>query len=104
MKKIKKLMSLFLLVFCLICLSACNSGLSVKLNFEDGSLYKELNVEKGVEVSLDTPTKEGYTFKGWYIANDLVEAPYVFEDDVVLVAKFDINMYTYIPIHQIIIV
>ena len=44
---------------------------------------------------MDAPTKEGYTFKGWYIANDLVEAPYVFEEDVVLVAKFDINMYTY---------
>ena len=95
MRKIKKLMSLFLAVICLICLSACNSSLSVRLNFEDGTLYKEISAEKGVELSLDAPTKEGYTFKGWYIANDLVEAPYVFEEDVVLVAKFDINMYTY---------
>lgn len=95
MKKMKVLASLILIFICLLFVSACNTSINIRLNFEDGTLYKEVTGEKGLEVALENPEKEGHTFKGWYLGNDLVEAPYIFEDDMVLVAKFDINLYTY---------
>lgn len=95
MKKI-----LFLLnVLMLIILSSCKNE-SITISYEtyggtvinDVILYKD---DKYVEIE---PSKEGYTFIGWYSDESFdnlyrVTANYKFDKDIKLYAKWEINIY-----------
>lgn len=67
----KKLLSVVLLV-CLICaaaLTACQQQVTLTLYDNDGkTVIKTLTVNRGgVAVKPQDPTKDGFTFKGWFI-------------------------------------
>ena len=50
-------------------------------------------VEEGKQVgTLPTPTKEGYTFKGWYNGETLVEAGTVVTADMTVTAKWELKV------------
>ncbi|MBR6515240.1 MAG: InlB B-repeat-containing protein [Bacilli bacterium] len=51
-----------------------------------------INVSYGDEITLPTPTKDGYTFNGWYLNDKLfTENVWSFDSDVTLVAKWIAN-------------
>jgi len=90
--------SLFL--FLILCLVVFFSGCLVSKNVvifqnEDGSLYNQFEVSKKDMVTVDDPIKEGYTFVGWYNGEEKVTLPSTFEEDIILKAKFEINIYDY---------
>ena len=92
----KKLFVLFLMIASLLMITSCKpKEYTVTLKFEDGSVYETLIVEKGASVTLENPTKDGHTFKGWYNNEELVDGTNVFNEDTTLIGKFDINSYTY---------
>ena len=77
--------------------TAVNVGLdaeicTVTLKFADGdtadSIYK---VIKDTELTLPTPSRSGYTFKGWYNGNEKVKSPYSVTESVTLTAEWDYN-------------
>lgn len=64
------------------------------LTFEEngGSEIKDMVIEHGKNVSEPTTTKEGYTFRGWYIDKDLTQKfdfAQPISEDMTLYAKWD---------------
>lgn len=88
---------LVLVMFCsIILITGCKpKEYTVTLKYEDGTIFKEVIVEKKATINLETPSKDGYTFIGWYDGETKVDGSNGFTADTVLVAKFDINSYTY---------
>ena len=92
----KRLIVLFLMIASLLIVTSCKpKEYTVTLMYEDGTVYETLIVEEGVSVELNSPTKDGYTFKGWYQDEVLVDGKSGFNEDTTLTGKFDINSYTY---------
>lgn len=55
-----------------LALTSCDSNVNIEFNVDGGTLDStKLSVKQGEDVSLPTPTKEGYTFVGWYKTADL---------------------------------
>ncbi len=52
-------------------------------------------ITDGMSVTLVEPSKEGYTFDGWYLEETLVTSPfnYDYTNDITLTARFTINTY-----------
>ena len=57
---------LLLLIFGLVLLSACTKSHTVSFVTGSDDSYEDVLVEDGKTVSLPTPSKEGYTFEGWF--------------------------------------
>ena len=88
-----------LMVFCTIGFVAC--GVEFKINFiVDGEIYATVNTNGAETIKMpDNPTKEDYTFDGWYwdkdtwekpfTANSLLDAP--LSSDMSVYAKFKSN-------------
>ncbi|MBE6130668.1 MAG: hypothetical protein E7183_03025 [Erysipelotrichaceae bacterium] len=92
----KKLFVLFLMITSLLMITSCKpKEYTITLKFEDGTVFETLVVEKETSVNLNTPTKDGYTFKGWYEGDILVDGKNGFDKDTTLICKFNINSYTY---------
>ncbi len=72
---------IFTLLTCLIllalCLASCGS-VEFKVNFiVDGENYAIINTNGGETIKMpDNPTKEGYTFDGWYWDKDTWQKPF----------------------------
>ena len=67
----KKIFSLFLLVFCAFSLISCGKTVVVdyyQIGFETngGSTLENLVLKAGDDLTIPEPTKEGYVFGGWY--------------------------------------
>ncbi len=69
---------LLLLIFGLVLLSACTKSHTVSFVTGSDDSYEDVLVEDGKTVSLPTPSKEGYTFEGWFKDEAFTDA---FEDD-----------------------
>lgn len=92
----KKLIVILVMICSLVMITACKAKeFTVTLKFEDGTVFETLTVEEGKSTTLNTPSKEGYTFEGWYTADQLVDGSNGFSVDTELVAKFTINTYSY---------
>ena len=66
---------------------------SFKINFETngGSLVDAVSAKKGDSITLATPTKENFSFDGWYLDSALtqkVSSPYEVSGNVTLFAKW----------------
>ncbi len=97
MNNIKKLSCILITVLMLFLVVSCGKTKEFTVNFkyEDGTSYKTVTVVEGEEVTLDTLTEEGYTFLGWFL-NDVKQNNSITPtENVDLVAKFEINKYTY---------
>ncbi len=96
LENMKKIIVLFLMICSVFMMTACKAKeYTVTLKLEDGTVFEEIVVEKEVSVELNVPSKEGYTFLGWYNGEVLVDGKSGFLSDTVLTAKFSINSYTY---------
>lgn len=81
-------------------LTACTNGVEFIINFDSngGSEVSSITTDGSSTINLPSnPTKEGYTFVGWYIDSKL-QTPYVFgtmpAEDITIYAKWMINSYT----------
>jgi uncharacterized repeat protein (TIGR02543 family) len=63
----KRASILIVIIISLIALAACKSGPKVSFNMPDGSVY---NLTAGEDATLPAPTREGYTFGGWFLDQD----------------------------------
>ena len=97
------LISTFAFVF-----SSCNSSVSFNVNFMvDGEVYNTVSTEGKETITIpENPTKEGYTFDGWYwdnetwqtpfTANSLLDAP--LSSDMSVYAKWNQNVHVHTPV------
>ncbi len=88
-------MFVLLAVLILLLLSFCHKD-SYKVSFMLGEeVYNEEKVSKGEEVEVPKePTKEGYTFEGWYLDGEKYDFSKEVTSDMKLEAKWKINTYT----------
>ena len=95
---IKKISLVFVTIFMLFLAVSCGEKsvqYKVDLMYEDGTSYKSVTVNDDQTLSLDVLSKEGYTFLGWYLGDEKVENTFAPTADTTLIAKFNINQYTY---------
>ena len=97
MKNIKKFGFVLISVLMLLLVVSCGetNEYTVNLKYEDGTSYKTVTVEEGKEITLNVLTKEGHTFLGWFLDDVLQENEFIPKGIVELIAKFEINKYTY---------
>lgn len=93
MKKIKIITSIFVLLLSMAFLVGCAK--KVKLTYEDGTVFEEIEFEKGQVLDIEDPVKEGHTFIGWYLDGEEITFPHIFNKSSKVVAKFKINVYKY---------
>lgn len=91
----KKIVLLFAVLFTSLVLSACDKKTyTVHFDSQGGSAVASATVEEEEVVSKPAdPTKEGHTFDGWYLNNQLYNFGSPVTEDLVLVAKWNVNDY-----------
>ena len=99
MKKIFTLLFIFLI---LITIASCGGGggnktpkYSISIETNGGSDVPSFSVEgEQSDYEITSPTKEGYTFAGWYTNPELTKKWYgLITSDLTLYAKWTINSY-----------
>ena len=48
---------------------------TVTLKFEDGAVFETITVEEGISTTLNTPSKDGYTFAGCSMLTEVELSP-----------------------------
>ena len=94
----KKIMLIFVTLMMLLLVTGCKEEIikyTVTFENEDGSIYKQVEVEEGKTVTVEDLTKDGHTFDGWYKGEEKVSLPYTVLENVTLTAKFNPNTYNY---------
>lgn len=67
------------------------SGYETLTNISAADEINQLTVKYEDDLTLPTPTKDGYNFLGWYLDDQLFEGnKYNFDKDIVLVAKWEL--------------
>ena len=66
---------------------------SITFDEDGGKQVSDINNDYGTSVTLPTPVKVGYTFKGWYEGETLYTATSIPSRDVALKAKWEANTY-----------
>ena len=101
MKKTLKSTIIILTIILLLCFVACGSKAEFKVNFVvDGEIYSTINTSGNEVISIpQNPTKDGYTFDGWFwdegtwqrpfTANSLLNEP--LSSDMSVYAKWGEN-------------
>ncbi len=101
----KKLIYLFFLFASILILSACgDETINFTISFDTNGGDTIESVEYNGEQTFIVPTqitKEGFTFNGWFLDDDIFEIPFTIDllidgtisDDVVVYAKWTINQY-----------
>ena len=67
---------------------------SITFDEDGGEQVTDITQDYGTSVTLPTPVKVGYTFKGWYEGETLYTATSVPSKDVALKAKWEANTYS----------
>ena len=92
----KKRICLFLVILLLVfSLFACGTKFKVSFDTDGGTPIESVEVSKNKPIAMpDSPRKEGYTFKGWYIGNEAFDqSSYLVDGDVTLKALWEANEY-----------
>ena len=91
----KKLVAILLIMLSIVGLSSCLGGVEFELNFiVDGETYDTVKTSGKEIVKIPTdPTKDGYTFDGWYWDDEKWEKP--FTANSLLDAPISSNMSVY---------
>ena len=99
MKNVKKLSIIIISILMLLVTVGCQGNevteYTVNLKYEDGAIYKTLQITEGENLTLEELTKDGYTFLGWYLNDVKQNDEFIPTTNVDLYAKFQINKYTY---------
>lgn len=87
----KRILIFALAIFTLLTLTSCGKKFTVTFNADGGTLAGEatVQVKKGKTISEPTaPTKEGYTFAGWYNGETKYDFSSKVTSDITLVARW----------------
>ena len=79
------LITLILVISAVIIFLVFNRKFTIKL-MVDNNLYKEIEVRYGNTIK-EVPTKEGYTFVGWYVDNKKYDNKTKVKENLTLTAK-----------------
>ena len=93
MKHFKKIYLVFFVAFIALISSSCGKKYTVKY-LNDGNVLKEIEVKKGDKVSNETVSKNGYEFAGWYLNDAQFDFNTAVQEDLTLVAKYNIINYS----------
>lgn len=94
MKITKKILILICLFFLLTSYSCNKNKIEVTFDSDGGTLINSIEVKKGKTISKPSdPTKEGYTFVGWYLDDEIFDFNISLKEDITLTAKWNINEY-----------
>ena len=88
----KRILIFALAIFTLLTLTSCGKKFTVTFNADGGILAGEatVQVKKGKTISEPTaPTKEGYTFIGWYDGDTKFDFTTRIAKDYTLTAKYE---------------
>ena len=96
----KKFWLLFVAAFAFL-LCGCNllsKEYTITFKNDDGTVLNEQQIKKDGKIEVpETPSKEGYTFLGWYLNEEQWNfADSTVSDNIALTARFEINQYTLI--------
>ena len=95
MKRLLSVIALTVVLLALLVFSACDK--SVKFNVEfivDGEVYSTVATGGGKTIELpQEPTKEGYSFVGWYKDNGIWQKPFKAESLVGATLSSDMKVY-----------
>ena len=90
----KKIVLVIMFIFTMFLLIGCsNKEYTLTLLLEDGSTYEVVTYSDG-ELNLNTPTKEGYDFIGWFNSEDVNVKDLEITNDVTLYAKFNAKTFS----------
>ena len=91
----RKFLTLLLVVLSLLLLASCLQRVRFDVNFiVDEEIYETVSTNGKDTVKMPTnPTKEGYTFDGWYSDKDLWEKPFTASSLLDAPLLSDINVY-----------
>ncbi|MBQ7240331.1 MAG: InlB B-repeat-containing protein [Bacilli bacterium] len=68
-----------------------SNKITIGFNVNGGEQISSVTVNKGSKIKLPTPVRYGYTFVGWYKNNIHYTSDTVFNDNIILVAKWTKN-------------
>ena len=91
MKKKESFFLLILIISFTLLLSGCGKKKELSFEVNGGEAIAAIKIDTKEEYVLPTPTRDGYTFLGWYVVNDNVvsDSLYPFGAD----AKLEANLY-----------
>ena len=93
MKKMKYVLLLTLFAFLTTACSCSKIKYTITYDTDGGSVVEKETVEKGSKATIPVdPTKEGYTFKGWYTNDVLYDFNTEVTKDITLSAKWEKNI------------
>ncbi len=88
------IVAVVIIVIIILLLTSCNKGYKIELTV-DNDLFYQANIHKGDTLEgVKVPTKEGYTFEGWYLDGEKFDITTPIEEDLKLEARFTKNKYT----------
>lgn len=93
----KKLLLCLILLFTLSACVESTTMYTVSINFNNGSNSQYISIEDGNEIpNIATPTREGYTFGGWFYDNDFntpLDYSTLITENISLYANWSIDSY-----------
>ena len=95
MKKIKKIFFYFLLLFLSTILYSCGNKIKFKVNFiVDDSIYATIKTSGKEIIEIPSnPSKEGYTFEGWYWDKEIWLKPFTAKSLLEVSLSENMNVY-----------
>lgn len=90
----KRFILLLVLFVSVMCLFGCAKSYNVTFVYNNGDENISVSVKKADEISLSTPSKEGYDFDAWYLDSDCktkFSKDYKLESDISLYANWIIK-------------
>lgn len=95
MKKYTKILSLIAVLICIVFMSGCAKNITVEYQIDDTVITTQQYAKNNKIKLAESPTKEGYTFVGWYdkATDTKVEEKVKVKGNLVLVGKYEITNY-----------
>ena len=73
----------------LVTTTKINNNITISFNSNGGNTINSISINKGSKVSLPVPTRNGYTFVGWYYHNMRITDTSKLTNNIVLTAKWN---------------
>ncbi len=90
-KYIIKIFLIFFIIITIFYLTNCFlEKYTITFDAQGGNNVEDINSRPNSTIELPIPTKEGYTFLGWYLNNTLYEETIMPSENITLVAKWEL--------------
>ena len=91
----KRFLVFLLTIITVFTLTSCSKKFTVTFDTDGGSAVSAVEVKKGKTVAKPAdPTKEGYTFDGWYLGDEKYNFSTAVKEDITLKAHWEAKTFT----------